>query len=72
MTILTVKIPETVDAETVTALTATLANGNSVSVQSGISVAVGDSYVVPQGGITAPTFLTAATLAADTVQPAAS
>jgi len=67
MTILTVKVPETVDAEIVTGLTATLANGQSVNVPSGVSVAIGDSYVVPQTGITAPTFLSAAILAADTV-----
>ena len=70
--LLTVKVPETVDAEKITGLTATLENGQSISVPDGISVAIGDSYVVPQTGITAPTFLSAAMLAADTVvDPAA-
>lgn len=67
MTQLTVKVPETVDAEKVTGLTATLENGQSISVPAGVSVAIGDSYVTPLTGITAPTFLSAATLAADTV-----
>ena len=70
MTILTLKLPETVDAEKVTGLTATLENGQSISVPDGVSVAIGDSYVVPQGGIVAPTFLSAAVLAVDTVASA--
>ena len=70
MTQLTVKVPETVDAEKVTALTATLENGQSIGVPEGVSVAIGDSYITPLTGITGPTFLTAATLAADTVASA--
>ena len=70
MTTLTVKVPETVDAEKVTGLTATLENGQSISVPAGVSVAIGDSYVTPLTGITGPIFLAAATLEADTVATA--